>query len=124
MFTNRFFMLLVAVALVGIAALTLQEAAAISTISSDVSETHRMQQSRAADAARWKAMSDYYERLSEVQQLARSRAADAARWEAMEKYYRQLGDAVSLNLERSRAADAARWTAMAEYYEQRLFAGR
>jgi hypothetical protein len=58
MLTNRFFMLLVAVALASIAALTLQEAAATTTIISNVSETERIQQSRAADAARWTAMAE------------------------------------------------------------------
>ncbi len=67
---------------------------------------------RAADAARWKAMGEYYEKLGEAQ-LQRSRAADAARWAAMGEYYGKLEES---QIERSRAADAARWNAMVEYY--------
>ena len=63
---------------------------------------------RAADATRWTALGEYYEKLEESQ-LQRSRAADTARWESIAEYY---------NLERGRAADAARWTAMADYYLQ------
>jgi len=44
---------------------------------------------RAADATRWTAMGEYYERLDESQ-LQRSRAADAARWTAMADYYLQV----------------------------------
>lgn len=92
---------------------------------------------RDADAARWVAMVEYYEKLEESQ-LQRSRAADQARWEAMGEYYlnqsrgerSQTADAArwtamaeryqrveeAQNLQRGRAADAARWTAMADYY--------
>jgi hypothetical protein len=87
---------------------------------------------RAADATRWKAMGEYYEKLEEFQ-LQRSRAADAARWSAMGEYYENQAQpqrsrsadtarwesiAEYYNLERGRAADAARWTAMADYYLQ------
>jgi hypothetical protein len=69
-------------------------------------EEFQLQRSRAADAARWSAMGEYYENQAQPQ---RSRSADTARWESIAEYY---------NLERGRAADAARWTAMASYYLQ------
>jgi hypothetical protein len=67
---------------------------------------------RAADAARWTAMGEYFEKLEESQ-LQRSQVADTARWEAMGEYYLNQS-----RRERSQAADAARWTAMADYYLQ------
>jgi hypothetical protein len=67
---------------------------------------------RAAEAARWTAMGEYYEKLEESQ-LQRSRVADTARWEAMGEYYLNQS-----RRERSQSADAARWTAMANYYLQ------
>ena len=70
---------------------------------------------RAAEATRWTAMGEYYEKLEESQ-LPRSRAADAARWTAMVERYQSVEEAQ--NLPRGRAADAARWTAMADYYLQ------
>lgn len=70
---------------------------------------------RAADATRWTAMGEYYEKLEESQ-LQRSRVADTARWTAMVERYRSVEEAQ--NLPRGRAADAARWTAMADYYLQ------
>jgi hypothetical protein len=50
--------------------------------------------------------------------LLRSRAAEAARWTAMAEHYQKLAQAEAQNLARGRAADAARWTAMAKYYAQ------
>lgn len=70
---------------------------------------------RAADATRWTAMGEYYEKLEESQ-LQRSRVADTARWTAMVERYQSVEEAQ--NLPRGRAADAARWTAMADYYLQ------
>ncbi len=70
---------------------------------------------RAADAARWMAMGQYYEKLEESQ-LQRARAADTARWTGMAERYQSVEEAQ--NLQRGRAADAARWTAMADYYLQ------
>ena len=70
---------------------------------------------RAADATRWTAMGEYYEKLEESQ-LQRSRAADTARWTAMVERYQSVEE--TQNLQRGRAADAARWTAMGEYYAQ------
>ena len=109
MSANRFFNLLVLMALVLVATLTVREAVATSAVLSDTEKAGRAQ---AADAARWTAMGEYYASAAEVQ--PRGQAADAARWTAMGKYYENL--AKSQNLDRGRAADAARWTAMAEYY--------
>jgi hypothetical protein len=118
MFTKRSFMLLVVGALVSTAALTLQEAVATATLTSDIREAHRMQQSQAADTARWTAMGEYYQQLDAARSFIRSRAADIARWTASSEYYQQLVEAESRNLERARAADAARWAAMGEYFQQ------
>jgi hypothetical protein len=70
---------------------------------------------RAADAARWTAMGEYFEKLEESQ-LQRSQVADTARWTAMVEHYQSVEEAQ--NLQRGRAADAARWTTMADYYLQ------
>jgi hypothetical protein len=75
-------------------------------------EASQIQRSRIADTARWTAMGEYY--LNHAYR-ARSLAADAARWTAMGEYYEKLE---ASQLQRSRAADAARWTAMAAYYLQ------
>jgi hypothetical protein len=106
---------LVLVALISIAALTVQEAVATSMLNSNAN-VQRMEQSRAADAARWTAMGEYYQSRVEAESLnlERSRSADAARWGAMAVYYQELE---KKSQERGRAADAARWTAMAAYYE-------
>jgi hypothetical protein len=116
MYANRFFTLLVAVALVSITALTIQEAVATKAVAlaPQLHEAQR-QRIRAAEVARWTAMGEYYENL-EASKLVRGRAADTARWKAMGEYYQNLaGDQV---LSRAQSADAARWTAMAEYYAQ------
>lgn len=70
---------------------------------------------RAADATRWAAMGEYYEKLGESQ-LQRSRTADTARWTAMVERYQNTEEAQTLP--RGQAADAVRWTAMANYYLQ------
>ena len=118
MYTNRFFRLLVVVALAVVAILTAQDAIATSNVGSESLETLRMQKNWTADAARWTAMGEYYQNRAEPEKLTRSLIADAARWEAMGRYYQQFGGGASLNLLRSRAADTARWTAMGDYYAQ------
>ena len=118
MYTNRFFSLLVAVALAVVAILTAQDAIATSNVASDSLETLRMQKNWIADAARWTAIAEYYQNRAEAENFTRSRIADAARWEAMGRHYQQFGGGASLNLLRSRAADTARWTAMDDYYLQ------
>ncbi len=93
MHVNRFISLLVAVALAVVAILTAQNAVATSNVASDSLETLQMQRNWTADAARWTAMGEYYQKLAkaEAQNLARARAADAARWTAMGEYYAQFG---------------------------------
>ncbi len=115
MYAKRFFPFVVILALGAVIAMTVREAVATSAIALDpgAQEAQRLQRSRAADAARWKAMGAYYERLNEAQSLVRSRAADAARWTAMGAYYERLEQS---QLQRSRAADAARWNAMVKIY--------
>src|SRR5688500_12906521 len=112
MYNNRFFSLLVAVALAVVAILTAEDAIATPHVAADSLQTLRMQKNWTADAARWAAMGEYYQNRAEAENLTRSHTADAARWEAMGCYYQKLGGGASLNLRRSRAADAARWTAM------------
>ena len=114
MITSRLSIVLVLVALISIAALTVQEAVATSMLNSN-GNVQRMEQSRAADAARWTAMGEYYQSRVEAESrhLERARSADAARWAAMAVHYQALDK----SRERGRAADAARWTAMAAYYE-------
>jgi hypothetical protein len=118
MFKNRFFSLLVAVALAVIAILTAQDAIATSNLASDSLETLGIQKNWTADAARWTAMGEYYQNRAEAGNLTLSRTADTARWTAMAEYYQKLAKAEAQNLARARAADAARWTAMGEYYAQ------
>jgi hypothetical protein len=115
MFKNRFFTFVVILALVAVIALTVREAVATSAIALDpgAQEAQRLQWSRAADAARWTAMGEYYQKLNGSQSIARSRTADAARWTAMGDYYEKLEAA---QIQRSGAADTARWNAMVEYY--------
>jgi hypothetical protein len=115
MYANRFFTSVVILAFVAVIALIVREAFATSTIALDPQalETQRLERSRAADAARWTAMGEYYEQLNGAQNMERSRAADSARWTAMGEYY---GNLEAAQLQRSRAADTARWNAMAEYY--------
>lgn len=113
MFTNRFFTVLVILALAAVSVLTVREAIATSAVTSNTEEALRIERSRNADAARWEAMGKYYENQAQRQ---RSRSADTARWEAIAEYYQSLEEAQ--NLQRGRAADAARLTAMAEYYLQ------
>jgi hypothetical protein len=111
MLTNRFFTVLVIVALAVVGLLTIQETIATSAVTSN-----DMERSREADTARWQATTEYYQDQADVQSLERSRTADTARWEAMAEYYQSVEEAQ--NLQRGRAVDAARWTAIAKYYMQ------
>src|SRR5687767_11046798 len=80
MYTNRFFSFLVIAALVVVFVLTLQEAVATQAVAfaPEVEEAQR-QRIRAADAASWTAMGEYYENV-EAAKPRRSRDADIARW--------------------------------------------
>ena len=110
MSANRFFSLLVVMALMLVVTLTVREAVATSAVLSEVQKAERAQ---AADAARWTAMGEYYQGF-DVARRERSLAAETARWTAIGAYYSDLAEA---QLQLSRAADAARWTAMSEYYK-------
>ncbi len=116
MHTHRIIGLLVAVALAVVAILTAQDVIATSHVASESLDTLRMQRSSIADAARWTAMGEYYQKRAEAENLARSRRADSARWTAMAEYYQKRAEAEAQNLARAQGADAARWTAMAKYY--------
>ena len=111
MYANRFFALVVVMALAAVIALTVHEAVATSASALDpqAPEAQRLERGRAADAARWTAMGEYYGQL-EAAQLQRSR------WNAMFEHHQNLEEAQSM--ERSREAETARWNAMAEYYQR------
>ena len=109
MFKNRFLIVL------GVLSLLLIAMVISFPVSNALTSAER---SRAADAARWTAMSEYFQNRAEAENLTRARTADAARWEAMGRYYQQFSGGASLNLLRARAAETARWTAMAEYYQK------
>lgn len=94
------------------------------------------QRARAAEAARYDAMTDFYTALAEAPQ--RARAAEAARYDAMTAYYTALAEApqraqaaaaaryeamtahwtavLEQNHQRARAAEAARYDAMTDFY--------
>jgi hypothetical protein len=67
MFTNRFFIVLVIVALAVVGALIVEETIAISAVTSN---------EQVADAARWQGMAEYYQKQAEVWSLERSQAAE------------------------------------------------
>jgi hypothetical protein len=115
MYANRFFTLLVVVALASITALTVQEAIATKAVAlvPQLREAER-QRIRAAEVARWTAMGEYYENV-EAAKLTRSRDADTARWMGQAEYHEILEK--SQNVQRSRAADTARWMAMSAHYQ-------
>ena len=67
MFTNRFFIVLVIVALAVVGALLVEETIATSAVTSN---------EQVADAARWQGMAEYYQKQAEVWSLERSQAAE------------------------------------------------
>ena len=67
MFTNRFFIVLVIVALAVVGALLVEETIATSAVTSN---------EQVADAARWQGMAEYYQKQAEVWSLERSRVAE------------------------------------------------
>jgi hypothetical protein len=67
MFTNRFFIVLVIVALAVVGALIVEETIATSAVTSN---------EQVADAARWQGMAEYYQKQAEVWSLERSQAAE------------------------------------------------
>ena len=67
MFTNRFFIVLVIVALAVVGTPIVEETIATSAVTSN---------EKVADAARWQAMAEYYQKQAEVWSLERSPAAE------------------------------------------------
>jgi hypothetical protein len=107
---------LVVVALVSIAALTIQEAVATRALFFDTpSREAQRERSLYADLARWTAMGEYYENREQAKRQ-HSREVDTARWMGQAQYYRNLEE--SQRVQRGRTADAARWMAMSEYYQK------
>ena len=74
-----------------------------------------VERGRAADAARYTSMAEFYVKSMEPA-FQLSRAADAARWTAMAERYQSAVEVQDLS--RGQAADAARWTAMSNSYLQ------
>jgi hypothetical protein len=118
MFKNRFSIVLVIVALAVVGALIVEETIATAAVTSN---------QQVADAARWQAMGEYYQKQAEVQSLERSRAAQAARWPSLIDYYQRhpelrlaAGNSAEepLPIERSRTAQAARWPSLIDYYQR------
>ena len=67
MFTNRFFIVLVIVALAVVGTRIVEETIATSAVTSN---------EQVADAARWQGMAEYYQKQAEVWSLERSQAAE------------------------------------------------
>jgi hypothetical protein len=74
-------------------------------------QTESIQQGRKADAARYTAMAEFYN--AKAADTLRVLEADTARYTAMAKYYTEKE---AIRVQRSLNADATRYTAMAEYY--------
>ncbi len=113
----RRFTLVVIMTMAAAIALTVRETfgTSVAALDPQALEAQHLERSRAADTARWNAMSEHYQTSGGPQSMDRSRAAETARWTAMSEYYQELEQS---HLQRSRAADAARWNAMAEYYQR------
>lgn len=75
MFTNRFFTVLVILALTAVAGLTVREAIATSSVTSNVEE---------ADAARWEAMGEYHANQAAAQPMDSATRSYIAWGEALE----------------------------------------
>ena len=118
MYGNKFFILVVIIALLAVITLSVREAPTTSAIALNPQalEAQRLERSRAAEASRWTAMGEYYEQLTGAQNMERRQGAETARWTAMAQYYQKLEEA---QIQRSRAADAARLNAMAKQYQQK-----
>jgi len=69
MFTNRFFTALIIVALTAVVGLTVREAVVTSAFGSELKEAERIQQTWAADTARWEAMGEYYANQAAAQRM-------------------------------------------------------
>ncbi len=94
---NRWFKMLIVIALVAVVGLTIREAVFTSSVvhadnSATVVMTHN---ARAAETARWAAMSLYYQKLQAAQAaLKQQRAFEAfkARWVAMGERYQKMAE--------------------------------
>ena len=84
MFTNRFFTVLVIVALAAVVGLTVREAVIASAVGSKLEKTERIQQSSAADTARWEAMGKYYANQAATQRMDSATRSYIAWGEALE----------------------------------------
>jgi hypothetical protein len=69
MYTNRFFTALIIVALTAVVGLTVREAVVTSAFGSELEEAERIQQTWAADTARWEAMGEYYANQAAAQRM-------------------------------------------------------
>src|SRR5919108_1431436 len=85
MFTNRFFTALIIVALTAVVGLTVREAVVTSAFRSELEEAERIQQSWAADMARWEAMGEYYANQAAAQRMDSATRSYIAWGQAMER---------------------------------------
>ena len=85
MFTNRFFTTLFLVALAAVIGLTVRDAVLASAVGSELTETERIQQTLAADMARWEAMGEYYANQAPAQPMDSGTRSYIAWGEALEK---------------------------------------
>ena len=84
MFTNRFFTALIIVALTAVVGLTVREAVVTSAFGSELEEAERIQQTWAADTARWEAMGEYYANQAAAQRMDSATRSYIAWGEALE----------------------------------------
>ena len=69
MFTNRFFTALIIVALTAVVGLAVRETVVTSAFGSELEEAERIQQTWAADTARWEAVGEYYANQAAAQRM-------------------------------------------------------
>src|SRR5688572_11071827 len=84
MFTNRFFTALIIVALTAVVGLTVREAVVTSAFGSELKEAERIQQTWAADTARWEAMGEYYANQAAAQRMDSATRSYVAWGQAMQ----------------------------------------
>ena len=133
MSTNRLFITLLVIVVMGTVALTIRESAATSAAEQQAREAQRIQLSQDAENARWLAMARFYEKqqlmtdspLGKPLTSYDEAEATAYRWQAMAKFYlRQKGIACSSQLPKplteydAAEADAYRWQAICNNYVQ------
>ncbi len=69
MFTNRLFTTLIMVTLAAVVGLTVRQVVFTSAVGSGLEEAERIQQTWAADTARWEAMGEYYANQAAAQRM-------------------------------------------------------